>query len=259
MKENWGQKEEREENRQIHFQELLNLSDGQTEKIRKMIAENDGLICVLVHPFFFSDQDKKTISDETGESDNGTFVCQTKGYAKKEENEYYKRLVDLVESCSQKQIPLIVFQEADKIEDLNYLFADLNNENVIIIPTKKSSPCPYFADKPDEFDISRKKLKENNDNLVAAMSTLHNLGAKKAIIGGRKLILDRYRPYGYYPHHFINLDPFSNFKEETFAHKKIHTTGCVGLVAQALRENLINVEFSNIAGIFYLENDMKEK
>ena len=240
----------------VQFAEVLNLSPEQEAHFKDLIAQNKGLIRVLVHPFYMNEDMREFIDPKTGNYITLGGMLYTKGLGPNEER-YTKAVFELMQECSTQNIPLVIFEEANKIEGLSEIYRDVDLSNVMLVLTKRDAPYPYFTDDPEGMNCEASKTEKYNSDLEGVALIVKDLGAQRAIVGGSRLDLGKFSndSYWYSP---ILRRPFKNMKGRPFSGKEVVAEGCVGYVGQALEKNGIETLFSNISGMTYLGYDFEE-
>jgi len=162
-KEMAGEKKEQMQRRQmINFD---NLTEAQLLELRQSLEESEGRIIAFVHPYF---PERGSVWTDIGGA-NPADLVKMRGFLQK---------LAVVEN--KKGPPMLIFEEAEKIGELEHNLPTVFSKKVYVVPTEPGEPTPEKGGWP----ALRKKLKD--------------LGAKEVIIAGMNLVVS-FPDYADYP------------------------------------------------------------
>jgi hypothetical protein len=142
-----------------------NLSEAQFLELRHSLEESKGRIIAFVHPYF---PERESVWTDIGGA-NPADLAKMRGFLQK---------MSIVEN--KKVPPMLIFEEAEKIDALEHNLPTVFSKKVYIVPTEPCEPTPEKGG----WEELRKKLKD--------------LGAKEVIIAGMNLVVS-FPDYADYP------------------------------------------------------------
>lgn len=144
---------------------LYNLSKEEKGQLGDRITQWHGLVRIFIHPFYYMPQ-------EIPEGQAGFQRMR----------EMQKGLKRLLALPSSKVPPIIIFQEAEELDDLH--FVGCPTENFYVIPTWVASSTPFLEGR---FGPIREMEKEWHD----LTKILTELGVRKILVGGMYYRVDQ--------------------------------------------------------------------
>jgi hypothetical protein len=147
------QKEQMQKGELINFD---NLSEAQLLELRQSLEKSKGRIIAFVHPYF---PERGSVWTDIGGA-NPADLAKMRGFLQK---------LAVVEN--KKGPPLFIFEEAEKVVEMEQKIQAAFSKKVYVVPTEPGEPTPEKGGWP----ALRKKLKD--------------LGAKEVIIAGMNLVI----------------------------------------------------------------------
>jgi hypothetical protein len=204
------------------FIDLFELSEKESDLLRKRIEENCGTIRMVIHPFFRKPENIDIVTDDK-----------------------VRRLVRIqnaikrLTALNSKHTPPIIFMEdAEEINELEKRLIGLAKGKIYFVRTAHKSPRPLDPLTPptrlDDASIEG-NLAGDPKSWRLLIETLQCLGVKKIIIGGENLYITENRD-----------DPESRNAEYPFPVAKVKLGGCAGTTIKQLRK-IFDVSFSCLA------------
>jgi hypothetical protein len=156
------QKEQIQKGQMINFD---NLSEAQLLELRQSLEKSKGRIIAFIHPYF---PERGSVWTDIGGADPAD-LAKMRGFLQK---------LAVVEN--KKGPPMLIFEESEKVAEMEQKLQMAFLKKAYIVPTEPSEPTPEKGGWP----ALRKKLKD--------------LGAKEVIIAGMNLVIS-FPDYANYP------------------------------------------------------------
>ena len=150
-------------NPDAHYFDIFNLAEEERQELVNRIQENDGVVRVLVHPYYSLHEIHSQNQVDDLERIDGM-------------------LHKILERKKTDRPPVIIMEGYQTIEELYKLLREFNQDDVYIAPTFCDTAQPYPS--PDSLQYSTEKEKDS-PNWPEFINLLEELGVKRILIGGQ--------------------------------------------------------------------------